>query len=89
MLGCLFGYVYYRTGSLKLTMLMHCVNNTFAVVCSRIDSLSEMDNWVDILPGTQYWILFAVGAMLLILFTRVLDRIPLSSPSGNCDPVNE
>ena len=25
-LGCLFGYIYYRTGSLKLTMLMHCVN---------------------------------------------------------------
>ncbi|MBQ2107889.1 MAG: CPBP family intramembrane metalloprotease, partial [Bacteroidales bacterium] len=24
--GCLFGYVYYKTGSLKLTMLMHCVN---------------------------------------------------------------
>ena len=31
-IGLLFGYVYYKTGSLKLTMLMHCVNNTFAVI---------------------------------------------------------
>ena len=88
-LGCLFGYVYYRTGSLKLTMLMHCVNNAFAVICSRIDAFSEMDNWVDIFPRTQYWILFAACAMLLILIVRVFDRIPLSSPSGNCDPVTE
>jgi membrane protease YdiL (CAAX protease family) len=39
LLGVLFGYVYYKTGSIKLTMLMHCVNNTMAVVFSKIPSL--------------------------------------------------
>ena len=27
LIGVVLGYVYYKTGSLKLTMLMHCVNN--------------------------------------------------------------
>lgn len=35
-LGCLFGLVYYKTGSLKLTMLMHCANNAFSVLLTRI-----------------------------------------------------
>ena len=42
-LGMLFAYVYYKTGSLKLTMLMHCVNNTFAVIAGQIDSLRDVD----------------------------------------------
>ena len=88
-LGCLFGYIYYKTGSLKLTMLMHCVNNSFAVICSRIDALQEMDNWLDVLPPKPYWILFAACALLLILIVREFGKIGLLSPAGNCDPVSE
>lgn len=87
MLGCLFGYVYWRTGSLKLTMLMHCVNNTFALVCSRIDSLSDMENWMEVLPGMQYWILFAASVLLIILIVRVFARIPLKDSKSGCDTV--
>ena len=88
-LGCLFGYIYYRTGSLKLTMLMHCVNNTFAVICGQIESLKDMDSWLDVLPGQQYWLLFAACAILLVLNLREFSRIGLQSPAGNCDPVSE
>ena len=88
-LGCLFGYIYYRTGSLKLTMLMHCVNNTFAVLLGQVDSLKEMDNWMDILAPKQYWVIFAACALLLILILRAFSRIEIHSPAGNCDPVNE
>ena len=34
-LGMLFAYVYYMTGSLKLTMLMHAVNNGASVLMSQ------------------------------------------------------
>ena len=88
-LGCLFGYIYYRTGSLKLTMLMHCVNNTVAVICGQIDSLQDMDNWMDVLPARQYWVLFAAFALLVILIVRAFGRIEVQSPAGNCDPVAE
>lgn len=40
-LGCLFGYVYYKTGSLKLTMLMHFTNNTFSLIFSNIDKFKD------------------------------------------------
>ena len=88
-LGCLFGYIYYRTGSLKLTMLMHCVNNTVAVICGQIDSLKDMDNWMDVLPARQYWVLFAACALLVILIVRAFGRIDVQSPAGNCDPVSD
>lgn len=87
MLGCLFGYVYYRTGSLKLTMLMHCANNTFALVCSRIDSLADMENWLEVLPGSQYWVIFAACVLLIILIVRVFARIPLKDGKSGCDAV--
>lgn len=53
-LGLLFGYVYYKTGSLKLTMLMHCVNNTLAVVFSHIPSLSEAETFMDVMSPWAY-----------------------------------
>ena len=85
LLGCLFGYVYYRTGSLKLTMLMHCVNNTFAVIMSRIPAFEDATDWTDILEPRMYWLIAAACVLLLVLSIRFFGRIPLTKKSGNCD----
>ena len=64
LIGCLFGYVYYKTGSLKLTMLMHCVNNTLSVVISRIPGLEDAEFFADIMSPWAYVLavlLFAVA----------------------------
>ena len=87
-LGCLFGYVYYRTGSLMLTMLMHCVNNTFALLCSRTDAFADAESWTEVLPAQAYWLVFAACALLLIMVVREFGKIPVQSPRGNCDPVS-
>ena len=87
MLGCLFGYVYYKTGSLKLTMLMHFTNNTMALVLSNIDALKDMDSWSDILPGTSYWSVYAACVIVLALVILALKKIPLQSEKGNLDIV--
>jgi membrane protease YdiL (CAAX protease family) len=81
LLGCLFGYVYYKTGSLKLTMLMHFTNNTFALVIGHIDSLQEAENWMDVL-GPGYWYCFAASVLLIVLVVLAFRRIPLERPSG-------
>ncbi len=86
LLGCLFGYVYYKTGSLKLTMLMHFTNNTMALVLSNIPSLDEAENWTDILGGA-YWIYFVLALAVLALVLTAFRRIRTASPSGNCDRV--
>ena len=46
LLGSLFGYVYWKTGSLKLTMLMHFTNNTLALAMSRVDAFEDTGNWI-------------------------------------------
>lgn len=86
-LGCLFGYVYYRTGSLKLTMLMHCANNTLMVVLSNIDAFSGMEYWTDVLPAREYGIIFAACGLMILLIIRAFRRIPTLSPDGSCDPI--
>jgi hypothetical protein len=87
LLGCLFGYVYYKTGSLKLTMLMHCVNNTFAIICSRIPGWEEMESWKDVLPVQTYWILVAATVLLTLLVVMAFSKVSKVRAAGNCDPV--
>ena len=87
LLGCLFGYVYYKTGSLKLTMLMHFANNTFSLVFSNIDSFKDVESFMDILPGMQYWIIFAACILVMVLVIRAFARIPEEHKAGNLDPV--
>ena len=87
LLGCLFGYVYYKTGSLKLTMLMHFANNTFSLVISNIDAFEDMDSFLDLFPGARYWVIFFACMLLLVLVIRSLGRIPQERPEGTLDPV--
>ena len=70
-LGLLFGYVYYKTGSLKLTMLMHCVNNTMALVLSRIPSLSDVETLMEVMSPWAYVCVF-VASVLYITSTLVV-----------------
>ena len=74
-LGLLFGYVYWKTGSLKLTMLMHCVNNTLSVLYSRIDATREMDYFYQLFPDRAlYMIFYAVSALLLVACIRFFRK---------------
>lgn len=88
-LGCIFGYVYYKTGSLKLTMLMHFTNNTFALLISQSDILHDAEDWLDVMPAWLYWIIFAAFALMLVLIVRVFARIPSKGPNGGCDEIPE
>lgn len=87
LLGCLFGYVYYKTGSLQLTMLMHFTNNTFALVMSNIDAFKDAESFSDVMGAQQYWILVAASVLLIVLIVRAFRRIQLLQPEGNMDPV--
>ena len=88
-IGCLFGYVYYRTGSLKLTILMHCVNNTFAVLLGKFgtDSMKDAKSLVDVLPAWEYAVIFVISALLVWQLVSYLKTIPLQDPQGNCDVI--
>lgn len=87
-LGMLFAYVYYKTGSLKTTMLMHCVNNTFAVITGQIDSFKDVDFFFQVMERWQYISLLACCLVIIVLFVDILwKNIPMSSEKGNVDKV--
>ncbi len=84
-IGLVMGYVYYKTGSLWLTMLIHFVNNGTAVVLSQIPSLQDVDFWKDIIPGGAYASICIAGVAVLALCIWALSRIPLKEKHGNID----
>lgn len=73
-LGLLFGFVYYKTGSLKLTMLMHCINNTMAVVLSKIPVLKEAETFMDVMNPWAY-----AGAYICLAVALASAIVILSS----------
>ena len=86
-LGALFGYIYYKTGSLKLTMLMHCVNNTFAVVFSKIPSLENAEGFADVMSTWAYICIFIASIAFLAATFVVVRNIPFAKEGArsNCD----
>lgn len=68
LIGLLLGYVYYKTNSLKLTMLMHCVNNTFSVLISRTLDFGAAETFYEALPLQAYILLMVVSALMMCSF---------------------
>ncbi len=88
-LGLLFGYVYYRTGSLKLTMLMHCVNNTFSVLMSRIPALEDAETFMDVLSPWAYAGVFVASVLILACAIVIFRSIPVKDEKmGGCEEVD-
>lgn len=88
LLGCLFGYVYWKTGSLKLTMLMHFTNNTCALVLANaFPSMAEAESFMDILTPWQYAAGAVICIAILVLFFLVFRKVEVRDVHGNCDPI--
>jgi len=86
-IGVVMGYVYYKTGSLWLTMLIHFVNNGTAVILAQIPSLQDVEYWIDIIPTNIYVLASVVGIAALVAGLWAFSRIPLEQKRGNIDTV--
>ena len=87
LIGLVMGYVYFKTGSLLLTMLIHFVNNGSAVIMSNIESLKDYDYMIDMLGKSTYAIVFAVSCVVLAACLWVFSRVKLENPWGNIDRI--
>lgn len=81
-LGMIFACVYYRTGSLKLTMLMHCTNNTFAALMGQNEVFREMSSYSEIMSTWQYVTLVSASIFLVVLFLVILWKNTEAKTSG-------
>lgn len=88
-LGLLFGYVYYRTGSLKLTMLMHSVNNTLCVVTQHIEAFRDAESFTEAMSPVNYWPVFAMCTVMVAYFIyRMQNLVELPLGQNNaCDVI--
>ncbi len=69
-IGLFFGWIYYRTGSVRTTIVLHCINNSLSMFLSRtLDGMEVDDGFIDILTTGQYVILYCVCA---VVFTAVI-----------------
>ena len=84
LMGLVFGYVYYRTGSVKLTMLMHFANNTFALILSNIDSLKDIENIHEVLPDKLYWAILVFCIAFIAYFIQKFRAIKPLDNQGSC-----
>jgi hypothetical protein len=76
LLGCLLGWLYYRTGSLWPGILCHAVNNSLAVMLSFV--YPDKDNISDIITNPALkWGLALAGIIFTVLFVIVIARIVL------------
>ena len=89
LIGLVMGYVYYKTGSLILTMVIHFVNNGTAVILSNIEAFKDYEDlyWIEILGKEQYMIVFVVSCVILAACLWVFSRIKLENPWGNIDRI--
>ncbi len=88
-LGLLFGYVYYRTGSLKLTMLMHCVNNTFSVLISRVPDFKDAESFMDILSPWAYAGVYVSCVLMIACALIIIKAVPARDDRmGGCEEVD-
>ena len=87
LIGLLMGYVYYKTGSLILTMIIHFVNNGTSVILSNVESLKDYDYWIDILGKQNYTLVFIASCAVLAACIAVFSRIKVETPWGNIDRI--
>ena len=85
-IGTVLGYVYYKTGSLKLTMLMHCVNNTLSVILSRIPGLEDVEFFAEIMSPWTYAPMIIAFAIVLACGLLIIRSIPLTQSPFRKEP---
>ena len=85
-IGVVLGYVYYKTGSLRLTMLMHCVNNTLSVILSRIPGLEDVEFFAEIMSPWTYVPMIIAFAVALACGLLIIRSIPLTQSPFRKEP---
>ena len=87
LIGLVMGYVYYKTGSLLLTIIIHFVNNALSVIMAHLDCLKDCQDlyWVEIMGKQVYAIVFIVSCIILVACLWAFSRIKVDNPWGNID----
>ena len=89
LIGLMMGYVYYKTGSLILTMIIHFVNNGTSVILSNIEQFKDMEDLylIEIMDKSTYYQIFTISVLILAACLWAFSRIKVENPWGNIDRI--
>ena len=89
LIGLMMGYVYYKTGSLILTMIIHFVNNGTSVILSNIEQFKDMEDLylIEIMDKSTYYQIFTISVLILAACIWAFSRIKVENPWGNIDRI--
>lgn len=82
--GCLFAWLYYRTGSLIGCILIHILNNSFSVWLSL--NYADADTMSQLIGEPLYIICLVAFVLLLLLSLRMLNKYKISD-MNNTNPI--
>ena len=75
LIGLLFGWIYYRTGSLWATIFLHCLNNSVSTALSRTVDGAGVDTMLkDVLPTNEYSVLYGAAAVIFAAGIVILHK---------------
>lgn len=73
---------------MKLTMLMHCVNNTFSVLMSRVPDFAEAESFMDVLSPWAYAGIYVACVLMLLSAIVIFRAIPVKDGRmGGCEEI--
>ena len=71
-IGIFFGWLYWRTGCLWLTIFLHCLNNSISTAMTSIMPEVEIDQCLLDVMGPSFWILFAAALIIFAALTYIV-----------------
>lgn len=78
-IGVFFAWMYVRTGSLRLTIFLHFVNNSAAAISSRMMPQLDVDQGLMDIMGGYFYILLAFCAIILFFSIKYLNEKTISN----------
>lgn len=76
LIGLVLGYVYYKSGSLKLTMFMHMLNNAVSLILIQIPECKEAESMMDLMSPLGYAGAFIALAVAFTAALTVIHSLP-------------
>lgn len=88
LLGAMFGYVYWRTGSIWAPALLHGINNSLVVVTEWINHRNgttfDFEQYVTNTSGIPWWFIFStLLTILFIIYSNNLSNKRIANGGGN------
>ena len=73
-IGCLFGWIYARTGSYWTVVLMHALNNALTIAAVAFMGPDAAALTLEQLAGGLYWPIVALSALVVVAGIWIIYR---------------